>query len=547
MAVSAIALTLGLADPGTAEANEPVVPNAPTRLSIDPVAKNGSGDFCGYVGWADPNFGGVRLSAEFRVPSDFTEKLEGNFKLQDLTAEGAPVTDYGWRYFNGNNVDQISMAVGMLEDGHTYRWTAQGRNQGLYSPVSGCTFTIDRTGPGAPTITSTDFLPTGSVPSRVSQGGTGTFRIAAAPGSESSVECFSVLVNSSTYPVHMNCESGLVARPTNGVATLNFPADTWGTNSISVAAVEKSGNFSWSKRYMFYVPYQPIALTWAHCMTFGGKQLCGPILDRYLDKDAEYGPLGLPATGTNATPDGAGRYAHFTNGRTSLYWTEGTGVHLVKGAIRDKWSRLGWERGPLGYPITDELTTPDGRGRYTHFQHGSIYWTPETGAREIHGGIRDKWAQLRWEKGPLGYPVTDELTAPDGRGKYTHFQRGSIYWTPETGAHEIHGSIRDRWAAMGWERSPLGYPVTDEMVTPDGRGRYTHFQYGSIYWTLETGAHEVYGSIRNTWAAQGWERGQLGYPTHGEYTPAPGQRRSDFQGGYVIWFASNGTTRTYLT
>ncbi|WP_436790827.1 LGFP repeat-containing protein [Yinghuangia sp. YIM S10712] len=84
------------------------------------------------------------------------------------------------------------------------------------------------------------------------------------------------------------------------------------------------------------------------------------------------------------------------------------------------------------------------------------------------------------------------------------------------------------------------------MTTPDGRGRYTHFQYGSIYWTPQTGAHEVYGSIRNSWAASGWERGPLGYPTSGEYTPAPGQRRSNFERGHILWNARDGRTITVL-
>ena len=53
----------------------------------------------------------------------------------------------------------------------------------------------------------------------------------------------------------------------------------------------------------------------------------------------------------------------------------------VKGAIRDKWAELGWERSFLGYPTTDEWPTPDGVGRFNDFQGGSIRWHPDTGAR----------------------------------------------------------------------------------------------------------------------------------------------------------------------
>src|SRR5919199_153072 len=75
-------------------------------------------------------------------------------------------------------------------------------------------------------------------------------------------------------------------------------------------------------------------------------------------------------------------------------------------------------------------------------------------------------------------PLTDETGTPDGVGRFNHFAGGSIYWTPETGAHEVHGAIRDKWANMGWERSELGYPTSDEHDIPGGR--ISQFQRGEI-------------------------------------------------------------------
>jgi hypothetical protein len=160
--------------------------------------------------------------------------------------------------------------------------------------------------------------------------------------------------------------------------------------------------------------------------------------------------------------------------------------------INAKYDQLGGAAGFLGQAVTGQLGTiassPNGLGYFIHYQGGSIYWSPQTGAHEVHGAIRDKWASLGWEQSLLGYPDTDETGTPDGVGRYNHFQGGSIYWTPSTGAHEVHGAIRDEWASLGWERSFLGYPVTDETGTPDGIGRYNYFQGGSIYWTPWTGA-----------------------------------------------------------
>jgi hypothetical protein len=156
----------------------------------------------------------------------------------------------------------------------------------------------------------------------------------------------------------------------------------------------------------------------------------------------------------------------------------------VHGEIRNHWMATGGINGFLGLPQTDETGTPDGVGRFNHFNGGSIYWTPATGAHDVRGLIRDKWASMGWERG-LGYPITDELGSPDGVGRYSHFQNGVIYWTPTVGLpHEVHGAILERWTAMGWETGSLGYPTSDESDDPGiPGGRVSHFQRGSLHWT----------------------------------------------------------------
>lgn len=159
------------------------------------------------------------------------------------------------------------------------------------------------------------------------------------------------------------------------------------------------------------------------------------------------------------------------------------GAHWVYGAIYEKYLELGGEGSFLGYPLTDEKAAADNAGRFNHFEGGSIYWSVATGAHEVHGEIRDKWTQTGWESGILGYPMTDETSTLDGIGRFNHFQHGSIFWTPELGAHEVHGSIRDHWAKLGWERSYLGYPELDEKDWMEGsmvKGRISRFQRGTI-------------------------------------------------------------------
>ncbi len=234
-------------------------------------------------------------------------------------------------------------------------------------------------------------------------------------------------------------------------------------------------------------------------------------------------------------PDG--RFVNYRNG--AIYWSPSTGAFETHGAIRGKWQGLRSEVGLLGFPTTDERVAADGAGRYNDFQGGSIYWSRSTGAFETHGAIRGKWQGLRSEVGLLGFPTTDERVAADGAGRYNDFQGGSVYWSRATGAWEMHGNIRLRWLALGSVRSVLRYPVTDERGTPDGIGRYNHFQGGSMYYSHASGTHEVHGSIRARWAGLGWERGRLGYPTSDEFS-ITGGRRSNFQHGYISWNARTG-------
>jgi hypothetical protein len=118
--------------------------------------------------------------------------------------------------------------------------------------------------------------------------------------------------------------------------------------------------------------------------------------------------------------------------------------------------------------------TNDGIGAFRYYTgswgEGTIYWSPPSGAHEIHGDIEQLWKSYNYEIG-LGYPVTDELGTPDGIGRYNFFYRlvngqlvgrSSIYWSPKTKAHAVYGDILAAWGNNGYEAGPFGYPADDE-------------------------------------------------------------------------------------
>ncbi|NQE88752.1 M57 family metalloprotease [Nocardia terpenica] len=201
---------------------------------------------------------------------------------------------------------------------------------------------------------------------------------------------------------------------------------------------------------------------------------------------------GFDFFGNAITPESdaarGGRWQGFEK-NSSIYWhplvTDGH-AHQIGGRIRDKWGELGWENGTLEYPTTRELPARK-PGRFNHFEGGSIYYSSATDAHNIWGLIRDKWATLDWENGPLGFPASDEFRARDN-GAGQHMQGGELYWSSGTGVHPVWGAIRDQWVQAGWENGRYGYPSSDEVGggNVDGKGGYVgrcqYFEKGWITW-----------------------------------------------------------------
>ena len=119
-------------------------------------------------------------------------------------------------------------------------------------------------------------------------------------------------------------------------------------------------------------------------------------------------------------------------------------------------SRSGPSGGPwagkqaLGYPTTDEMATPDGVGRYNHFSGAvghSIYWSPKTGAHWVAG--RDPI-----QVGVAG--LGEKPTGLSDQGRVLGFRRPGIglsarppdleldhqagHWIAASGANRVRGS-----------------------------------------------------------------------------------------------------------
>ncbi len=180
------------------------------------------------------------------------------------------------------------------------------------------------------------------------------------------------------------------------------------------------------------------------------------------------------------------------------------------------------------------------------FEGGAVYWSPQTGAREVLGRIYLDYELLGGSVSVVGLPVTP----PDriAGGQIQIFERGHMYLRDgASNAFEVHGAILQAYLASGGA-ARWGFPTTHETDvllpgTATGIGRQSQFEAGTFLWSAATGAHVVYGAIRDTYVARGGattplDQGGLGFPTSDEQDiPGVGgyARCNTFQRGTIFF------------
>ncbi|WP_311770545.1 hypothetical protein [Arthrobacter sp. AZCC_0090] len=224
-------------------------------------------------------------------------------------------------------------------------------------------------------------------------------------------------------------------------------------------------------------------------------------------------------------------------GNLRIVWSPASGAVGVwtPGAIGAAYARSGAESGWLGYPTSREICGLKAGGCYQMYQRGGIIWSPASGAQTSGGGIRSAWAGSGFENGRFGYPITDVICGQPASGCLQQFQGGVIYWSPETGAHGVIGGIRSLYDSLGGPAGGyLGYPLDSEVCGLSGGGCYQPFQAGLIFWSSVTGAQPVRGGMRAKYQQMGWHLSYLGYPASPEKC-INGECAQAFQGGYLTW------------
>ena len=255
------------------------------------------------------------------------------------------------------------------------------------------------------------------------------------------------------------------------------------------------------------------------------------IYDRWQELDAESGILGTPMGSTYHYQRDGKNYSvqRFTGG-----YILGTpkGAFESYGEIRERWASLGYEAGALGYPSS--RIVKEHNKEVQKFVSGSITKTPEGISVSLDGQIYRRWQELQGESGILGDTIGDTYHYKKNGQDYSvqRYNNGYILGTP-SGAWESYGAIRQRWAELGYEAGILGYPASGIYNYQKNGKNYSvqRFEHGYILGTPE-GAFESYGEIRERWASLGFEAGFLGYPTS-PITHNDGKSTQKFEHGEI--------------
>lgn len=99
------------------------------------------------------------------------------------------------------------------------------------------------------------------------------------------------------------------------------------------------------------------------------------------------------------------------------------------------------------------------------------------------GAILARWEGDGAAASPLGMPTSPEAAAGVGV-RYATFERGAMYWSPETGAQPLTGAIYQAWASLGFERGALGLPTSGEIAEPEWIVQ--NFQHGTLNFDRQT-------------------------------------------------------------
>jgi hypothetical protein len=263
-----------------------LTPNVPTGMDTVPEARDTPGgaddpgcNQSGSWGWVGLN---TSMALSVNISANITgEPVRAEYSIWDNQDNGVTIATPSSNWYTTSGTTDTPTGV-TLEDGHQYGWDAFANVEGVPNGSDGgyssartvyCHFNVDLSSPNVPTVSSTDFPPSGSSPGTTKYAGqAGSFSFSASdpvpdpssgPGVCTPGLCLSSGVAYFQYSLNTQIQGSanqVAATTSNGTATgtlSNLTIPDWGTNTLYVDAVDNAGNVSQAYSYEFYVPWNP--------------------------------------------------------------------------------------------------------------------------------------------------------------------------------------------------------------------------------------------------------------------------------------------------
>lgn len=268
----------------------------------------------------------------------------------------------------------------------------------------------------------------------------------------------------------------------------------------------------------------------------GAYVVAGASAIAYRNAGGPTGRLGYPTTSSNAIvgPNGDGSGQNFTGGQVLV---SANGAFSLTTRLLATHSYLGWVRGAIGWPVSDQVC--DGAGTCAQeFQAGYLAAPASGNVISVLGGYAARYGQFGGPSGVLGSPTSaaNAISGAEGAGSGQNFSGGQML-SSAAGTFVVSTVIMPTYVSAGWVRGPLGWPTADEVCNEAGQCVQT-FRGGSIARTIGGPAYVVNGgAISSKYQELGGSAGPLGAPTSSE-NPITGAgtsaRGQNFQNGQIL-------------
>ncbi|WP_461474651.1 LGFP repeat-containing protein [Microbacterium sp. HJ5] len=200
-------------------------------------------------------------------------------------------------------------------------------------------------------------------------------------------------------------------------------------------------------------------------------------------------------------------YNYFTDWFGSTRGVDG------RAKIAAAYNASGGASGPLGAQLATRSCAMGADRCWQDYQRGAIGWTEDAGAFLVTGAVWDRYRSAGGPPGSWGYPTSTQnpITSPTGNGSGQNFQNVQVL-SSAAGVFAVANEALTTYAALGWVRGELGWPTSAEACRSGACAQAT--QNG---WLGHTGSNSyaVTGDTAGLYRAAGGMNGSWGYPTSG--------------------------------